>query len=185
MSQETAIRRKRKRTDENKAARCISIVIHLTPGITSGAHVPDAPAADMRVLLTNPAKGLEPACDESNFVSHAMHGGDLCLFFNDVAHYGPANTSTTDWRFVLFVLYSPEKRRIRRVQAFGKASERCVLSAVSDVSHKSVNQHIKCLIAAQIRCWCRPTSTNSVGRLVGAMSYKAVSMRLRYLVIHT
>ncbi|MDR3444324.1 hypothetical protein [Dyella sp.] len=28
---------------------------------------------------------------------------------NDVAHYGPANPSATDWRFVLFVLFSPEE----------------------------------------------------------------------------
>lgn len=50
--------RNRRPTNENKAARCISA--HST--LTSGTHVPDALAADMRVLLTNPTKGMEPVC---------------------------------------------------------------------------------------------------------------------------
>jgi len=37
-----------------------------------------------------------------------MYGGDALTMYGNVAHFGPANPSDTDWRWVLFVMFSPE-----------------------------------------------------------------------------
>lgn len=67
----------------------------------------------MAPLLQSPpsaecALRRERLCHESNFASHAMYGGDALVFYGDVAHYGPANPSGIDWRWVLYVMFSPE-----------------------------------------------------------------------------
>ncbi len=105
--------RTRRPTDQKKAPQCVSVVLHLNPGATNGTHVPLLSAADMALLLQplRPAKwgeASERLCHESNYASHAMYGGDVLVFHGDIAHYGPANPSTTDWRWVLFVMFSPE-----------------------------------------------------------------------------
>jgi hypothetical protein len=104
-----------------KGPQCISAVLHLNPETTRGTHVPIATAAEMASLYygsEHPPSGAEPGdtitsndrrCKDSNFLSHDMLGGDLLVFFDDVAHYGPANASLTDWRWVLFVMFSPEE----------------------------------------------------------------------------
>ncbi len=105
--------RTRKATDEKKAPRCVSVVLHLNPGATYGTHVPLLSAADMASLLQpiRPAEWAEASerlCHGSNYASHVMYGSDALIFHGDVVHYGPANPSTTDWRWVLFVMFSPE-----------------------------------------------------------------------------
>jgi hypothetical protein len=104
----------RKATGESKAPRCVSIVLHLNPGVTCGTHVPLLSAADMAPLLgcmprhDEWATVSERLCRESNFASHDMQGGDALVFYTDVPHFGPANPSDTDWRWVLYTMFSPE-----------------------------------------------------------------------------
>jgi hypothetical protein len=107
------------RLSAHKGPQCISAVLHLNPETTRGTHVPIATAAEMASLYgsESPSSGAESdtaasndrRCNDSNFVSHDMLGGDLLVFFDDVAHYGPANVSLTEWRWVLFVMFSPEE----------------------------------------------------------------------------
>lgn len=102
----------RKETSERKAPRCLSILLHLNPGVTRGTHVPLLSAADMSPLMhCSPDEWStvsEHLCRESNFVSHDMQGGDALVFYGDVAHFGPANPSDTKWRWVLYAMFSPE-----------------------------------------------------------------------------
>ncbi len=37
-----------------------------------------------------------------------MRGGDTLIMYGDVLHFGPDNPSDTDWRWVLFAMFSPE-----------------------------------------------------------------------------
>jgi hypothetical protein len=108
------------RLSVRKGPQCISAVLHLNPETTRDTHVPIATAAEMASLYSGsegPSSGAESEtvtsndrrCKDSNFLSHHMLGGDLLVFFDDVAHYGPANESPTEWRWVLFVMFSPEE----------------------------------------------------------------------------
>lgn len=103
----------RQATAGRKAPRCVSVVLHLNPGVTRGTHVPLPSAADMAPLMQSLppdewAAERDRLCVDQNFASHDMQGGDALVFYGDVAHYGPANPSATDWRWVLFVMFSPE-----------------------------------------------------------------------------
>jgi hypothetical protein len=105
-----------------KAPQCVSIVLHLNPEPMPSTHVPRAPVTDGTPSWSTASSS--PPCDEEekeqqqqqqqqqqqhHFVSHDdMHGGDLLLFFSDVAHFGPTNALTSNWRWVLFVMFSPE-----------------------------------------------------------------------------
>lgn len=105
--------RTRKETSERKAPRCISVILHLNPGVTRGTHVPLVSAEEMSSLVTLdphdwPAGSSERLCAEDNFLSHDMHGGDALIMYGNVAHFGPANPSNTEWRWVLFTMFSPE-----------------------------------------------------------------------------
>jgi hypothetical protein len=86
----------------HKGSRCLSVVLHLNPEPTRGTHIPKATAAEM-------AASLEKDCSDEMFISHEMVGGDLLVFYDDVPHFGPANESDTEWRWVLFVMFSPEE----------------------------------------------------------------------------
>jgi hypothetical protein len=94
-----------------KAPQCISMVLHLNGGSTAGTHVPTLTPAAMNQLIQEWIRCKKNAriCDDKIFTSHTMSFGDLLLFFNDVVHFGPANLSSTEWRWVLFVHFSPEE----------------------------------------------------------------------------
>jgi hypothetical protein len=94
-----------------KSPLCYSCILHLNPGESRSTHMPNLPAAQMEPLFS--AAGAtwqqqsEHLCHPDHFHSHAMHSGDLLVFRTDVAHYGPANDSSADERWVLFVMFSP------------------------------------------------------------------------------
>jgi hypothetical protein len=85
-----------------KGSRCLSVLLHLNPEPTRGTHVPKSTADVMAALE-------KKDCRDSNFISHEMFGGDMLVFYDDVPHFGPANESDTEWRWVLFVMFSPEE----------------------------------------------------------------------------
>jgi hypothetical protein len=104
-----------RRGDEGtqKASQCYSCILHLSSGDAQGTHLPILSAERMQPVLTAKKTGvglrdeIARLCHPDNFHSHLMHSGDLLVFRDDVPHYGPANGSTSEWRWVLFVLFSP------------------------------------------------------------------------------
>ena len=94
-----------------KAQQCYSCILHLHPGEAQSTWVPALPAAQMQPLFdTKGAAWREHAqhlCHVDHFRSHLMQAGDLMVFRGDVPHYGPANESSSEWRWVLFVMFSP------------------------------------------------------------------------------
>lgn len=96
-----------------KAAHCVSVIVHLSPGTTAGTHLPRHTHADMLRLLQDEATGSLP-CDASTYISNAMQQSDVAIFYDDVPHYGPAHSVTAEtdistWRWVLFAMFSPER----------------------------------------------------------------------------
>ena len=90
------------------------VILHLNPEVTCGTHIPLASADEMAPVVTlSPcdwpagSEALITLCDEKNFLSHDMHGGDALVMYGNVA-FGPANPSNTEWRWVFFAMFSPE-----------------------------------------------------------------------------
>jgi hypothetical protein len=100
----------RQPTGKSKASQCVAVILHLNVTPVPGTHVPKWTAEEMAGMTgANFKRHGAPICEDASFVSHLMEMGDLLLFFTDVAHYGPANSSRTEWRWILYFLFSPEE----------------------------------------------------------------------------
>jgi hypothetical protein len=118
-------RHRRELPGTQKAAHCVSVLVHLNPGASTGTHLPRPSHVDMLRLIRDESTGSLP-CDESMYVSSIMQQSAVTVFYGDVPHYGPAHLVTTGdqrssppsrrdatdlsaWRWVLFALFSPER----------------------------------------------------------------------------
>jgi hypothetical protein len=98
-----------------KASECLSIIIHLNPCTMKGTYVPNVTAKELDRRLDT---GTTANCQSIEFVSNDMEQGDALVFYQDVPHYGPefpvdaslevGKVNINSWRWVLFVMFSPE-----------------------------------------------------------------------------
>jgi hypothetical protein len=88
-----------------KAEQCISVIIHLNPGKSKGTYLPVFTATARKFGMARDATSY---CEENAYESLSMEQGDMALFFQDVPHYGPDNPEPDGWRWVLFMMFSPE-----------------------------------------------------------------------------